>query len=81
MSLLQAYDVKWPNNTKQVLTWSKIVNIGVGITAPECVDFNFNFLNLYMITMVSPVRATRRCLCKLVQSGMPCSHAVSAYRA
>ena len=66
MSLLQAYDVKWPNNTKQVLTWSKIVNIGVGITAPECVDFNFNFLNLYMITMVSPVRAIRRCLLKLV---------------
>ena len=61
MSLLQAYDVKWPNNTKQVLAWSKIVNIGVGITAPECVDYNFSFLNLYTITMVSPVRAKRRC--------------------
>ena len=70
MSLLQAYDVKWPNNTKQVLAWSKIVNIGVGITAPDCVDYNFNFLLLYMITMVSPVRAICRCFGKLVQSGM-----------
>lgn len=57
MSLLQTYDVKWPNSTKQVLTWSKIVNVGVGITAPDCADYNWNFLLQYVVTMVSPVRA------------------------
>ena len=57
MSLLQTYDVKWPNSTKQVLTWSKIVNVGVGITAPDCADYNWNFLLQYIVTMVSPVRA------------------------
>lgn len=57
MSLLQTYDVKWPNSTRQVLTWSKIVNVGVGITAPDCVDYTWNFLLQYIVTMASPVRA------------------------
>ena len=57
MSLLQTYDVKWPNSTRQVLTWSKIVNVGVGITAPDCVDYNWNFLLQYIVTMASPVWA------------------------
>ena len=56
MSLLQSYDVKWPNSTRQVLTWSKIVNIGVSITAPDCFDYNWTFLLLYIVTMASPVR-------------------------
>lgn len=74
MSLLQTYDVKWPNSTRQVLTWSKVVNVGVGITAPDCADYNWNFLLQYIVTMVSPVRrracvpspiiACLRALCK-----------------
>ncbi|KAK9840843.1 hypothetical protein WJX81_008508 [Elliptochloris bilobata] len=62
MSLLQTYDVKWPNSTKQVLTWSKIVNVGVGITAPDCVDYNWNFLLQYIVTMVSPICLVILCI-------------------
>lgn len=55
MSLFRTYDVTWPDQTQQNLSWADTFNVGLSVAAPGCWISHYNFYVFYLIQMALPV--------------------------
>ena len=55
MSLFRTYDVTWPDQTQQNLSWADTLNVGLSVAAPGCWIPHYNFYVFYLIQMALPV--------------------------
>lgn len=55
MSLFRTYDVTWPDQTQQNLSWADVLNVGLSVSAPGCWIPHYNFYVFYLIQMAMPV--------------------------
>jgi len=58
MSLFRTYDVTWPEQTQQSLSWADTLDVGISVAAPGCWLHHYNFFVFYLIQMALPVPPT-----------------------
>lgn len=55
MALFRDYDLIWPESTHSAFNYFEFLNVGLTITAPECiVGSSYNFYYFYIFTMALP---------------------------
>ena len=63
LALLRDYDVAWPATTLQALGWADALNVGVSLTAPECLVKAWSFWHYYASSQALPAAAVLLCIC------------------
>ncbi len=62
LALLRDYDVAWPATTLQALGWADALNVGVSLTAPECLVKGWSFWHYYASSQALPAAAVLLCV-------------------
>ena len=61
LALLRDFDVAWPATTLQALGWADALNVGVSLTAPECLVKGWSFWHYYTSSQALPAAAVALC--------------------
>lgn len=62
LALLRDYDLAWPATTLQALGWADALNVGVSLTAPECLVKGWSFWHYYTSSQALPAAAVFLCV-------------------